>query len=163
MGVLIRELINQMCEVQNRKLWMGENYERKLEEITEGNPFKRPLDNLHSVAEIISHLTCWRKETLIKLRTGSGKITDGAGENWLGNENLVKLGWPTLLDEYRKSLIEIIDFLEDKEDDFLNTKYYDTDFQGNYEYRFVLNGMLHHDIHHLGQIGIIIKLLNEQK
>ncbi|WP_257670331.1 hypothetical protein [Parapedobacter tibetensis] len=27
------------------------------------------------------------------------------------------------------------------------------------EYRFVIHGMFHHDIYHLGQLGIIIKLL----
>lgn len=138
---------------------MGQNYEQKLKGITQENAFERPLENLHSVAEIISHLTTWRKETLIKLYTGKGTITDEAEENWIGNEELVKTGWSVLLDEYKNSLKEIVDFLETKEDDFLKEKYYDTDFKGNYEYRFLLNGMLHHDVYHLGQLGIIIKLL----
>ncbi len=38
---------------------------------------------------------------------------------------------------------------------------YDTDFKGNYEYSFVINGMLHHDIYHLRQLGIIINYLKK--
>ena len=48
-----------------------------------------------------------------------------------------------------------------KDDEFLNEQYYDTDFKDNYEYRFVINGMPHHEIYHLGQLGIIIKYLKE--
>jgi len=46
---------------------------------------------------------------------------------------------------------------------FLTEEYYDTDFKGNYQYLFVIEGMIHHDIYHLGQIGIVIKLLKENK
>ncbi|WP_255420549.1 hypothetical protein [Aquimarina sp. AD10] len=43
----------------------------------------------------------------------------------------------------------------------MKKEYYDTDFKGNYEYSFLLNGMLHHDIYHLGQLGLIIKYLKQ--
>jgi len=43
----------------------------------------------------------------------------------------------------------------------LNKLYYDTDFKGNFEYGFVINGILHLDIYHLGQLGIIIKYLKK--
>ena len=63
--------------------------------------------------------------------------------------------------EYDKTLSELIELLKGKEDEFLDEQYYDTDFKGNFKYRFVINGMLHHDIYHLGQLGIIIKHLKE--
>lgn len=163
MQVLIQELINQLQEVQNQNLWMGQNYAKKLHNIDEDNAFIRPLPNLHSVAEILSHLTIWRKETLLKIKTGKGSITEDSEENWLPNERLIKSGWNEIRKQYQNSLKEIIDFLDDKDDGFLKEKYYDTDFKDYYEYRFVLNGMLHHDIYHLGQLGIIIKFLKEDE
>ena len=123
--------------------------------------FLRPIENLHSVAEIISHLTLWRKETILKIQTGKGSKTDDCEENWLANDKLEILGWYNIKSEYDKTLSELIDLLKSKDDEFLNEQYYDTDFKGNYEYRFVINGMLHHDIYHLGQLGIIIRYLND--
>ena len=70
-------------------------------------------------------------------------------------------GWARIKSDYDSSLSELIELLKRKDDVFLNDKYYDTDFKGEYEYSFLLNGMLHHDIYHLGQLGIIIKFLNE--
>ena len=72
------------------------------------------------------------------------------------------MGWDSIKSEYNRTLSELIDLLKSKDDEFLNELYYDTDFKGNYEYRFVINGMLHHDIYHLGQLGIIIKYLKKK-
>ena len=115
---------------------------------------------MHSIAEIISHLTLRRKETLLKIKTGTGSKTDDCPENWLSNTQLEPLGWQHILTEYHQSLHEIIAILKTKQDAFLEETYYDTDFKGYYPYHFVINGMLHHDLYHLGQLGIIIKYLN---
>jgi len=158
-NAVIQSIIDQLRDVQAGKLWMGGNYERKLAQVDEASVFKRPIRDLHSVAEIISHLTLWRKETILKVKTGKGSKTDDCEENWLGNEALQRIGWPALLQEYQNTLTELIDLLATKDDSFLEKKYYDTDFKGDYPYSFVLNGMLHHDIYHLGQLGLIIKFL----
>ena len=162
MNYLIKNIIQQLEDVQNGKLWIGSTFESKLNELNENFVFLRPIENLHSVAEIISHLTLWRKETILKIQTGKGSKTDDSAENWLTNDQLEILGWASIKSEYDKTLSELIDLLKSKDDKFLNEKYYDTDFKGNYEYRFVVNGMLHHDIYHLGQLGIIIKYLKEK-
>lgn len=90
-------------------------------------------------------------------------MTDDSEENWLTNDILIEVGWSEILKQYRDTLTELMSLLENKEDDFLFEKYYDNDFKGMYEYRFLLNGMLHHDVYHLGQLGIIIKFLNAKK
>jgi len=81
----------------------------------------------------------------------------------LTNDRLIKKGWDKILSEYKESLSALIEILETKDDSFLKEKYYDTDFKDYFEYQFVVNGMLHYDIYHLGQLGIIIKLLKEGK
>jgi len=161
MKYIIENIIQQLEEVQNGKLWIGSNFDSKLNQVNEKSAFLRPIENLHSVAEIISHLTLWRKETILKIKTGKGSKTDDCEENWLANHKLEILGWDNIKLEYDKTLSELIDLLKSKDDEFLNEQYYDTDFKGNYEYSFVVNGMLHHDIYHLGQLGIIIKYLKE--
>jgi hypothetical protein len=63
---------------------------------------------LHSVVEIIAYLTTRRKETILKIRTGNGSITDDAEDNWLSNDKLEKIGWDAILSSYRHTLSELI-------------------------------------------------------
>ncbi len=162
MKVLIENIISQLSDNQEGKVWIGPNYNRILENIDEKNAFIRPDRHLHSVAEIISHLTTWQKETILKIKTGEGSLTDDCEENWFSNETLKAMGWSNVLSEYKASLTEIIQLLKTKEDSFFNEQYYDTDFKGDYPYSFVINGMLHHNIYHLGQLGIIVKYLKKK-
>ena len=161
MRTIINHIICQLKDIQKGKNWIGTNFERKLNSIDEEVAFIRPIDNLHSIAEIIAHLTTWRKETMLKIKIGKGSITDDCEENWLPNEKLKKIGWDKIKAGYDKSLRDIIELLSTKNDDFLKEKYFDTDFKNYFEYQFVINGMLHHDIYHLGQLGIIIKFLKQ--
>ena len=161
MKVLIEHIIEQMINNQEGKAWIGPNYNKKLKNINEANAFIKPDSDMHSVAEILSHLTTWQKETILKIKTGAGQLTDDREENWYSNEKLKEKGWTTLLNEYKTSLQEIIELLGTKEDSFLEEQYYDPDFKGNYPYSFVINGMLHHNLYHLGQLGIIIKYLKK--
>ncbi len=160
MNTLIQHIIQQLEEIQNGYLWIGSNYERKLKQVSNEDFFKRPLENLLSVAEILSHLTLWRKETILKINTGKGSKTDQCEENWLPNDQLRSKGVGTIISEYNNSLKEIVRLLHTKDNSFLDQEYYDTDFKGNYTFRWLLQGMIQHDVYHLGQIGIVIKFLN---
>jgi len=161
MRCLIENIIQQLEAVQKGELWIGSTFSSTFSQVDENSVFVRPLEDLHSVAEIISHLTLWRKETLLKIKTGKGSKTEDCEENWFSNEKLRILGWDKLRSEYDRTLSELIGLLKTKDDDFLDESYYDTDFKGNYSYRFVIEGMLHHDLYHLGQLGLIIKYLKK--
>lgn len=51
----------------------------------------------------------------------------------------------------------VLQVLEGKDDTFLEKTYYDQDFKGEYPYSFVLNGLMHHDLYHLGQLGMVVR------
>lgn len=162
MNTLIKHFIEQLIDVQKGNLWIGSTYSSKLNQIENNLVFSSPIKELHSIAEIISHLTLWRKEAILKIKTGKGSKTDDCEENWLSKDKLKVKGWTCLKSEYDKSLTELIELLKEKNDDFLNETYYDTDFKGTYTYHFLINGMLHHDLYHLGQLGIVIKFLKKK-
>ena len=157
----INSIIRQLREVHDGLIWAGTSYNKRLSELHENELFVRPLPAVHSIAEIIAHIISWRKDTIIKLKTGRGQLTDEQPENWKSNDELKSIGWNKLGEENNSTLSELFELLQDKDDTFLNELYYDPEFKGNYPYSFVLEGMLHHDIYHLGQIGLVIKLLKE--
>ncbi|MFP2996819.1 DinB family protein [Spongiivirga sp. MCCC 1A20706] len=159
MNKIIENIIDQLEEIQHGKPWIGSTFQKKLDQVKEDEYFKRPIKDLHSVAEIMSHLTLWRSEAILKIKTGKGSKTDDCEENWLDNDKLKLIGWDQIKSSYDKTQSELIALLRNKTDDFLDQEYFDTDFKGYYTYKWLLNGMLQHDAYHLGQIGIIIKYL----
>nr|WKN35706.1 DinB family protein [Tunicatimonas sp. TK19036] len=158
-NLIIDHIVEQLREVHHGKLWMGDTFAKKLGSITAEEAFIRPGNALHSVAELIAHLTAWRKDAILKIKTGKGQLTDDSEENWPNVESLKKIGWEQLLHSHQESLDELIALLQTKDDTFLQTPYQDQDFNGQFDYSFVINGMLHHDLYHLGQMGIVIKMI----
>lgn len=138
---------------------MGDNFDKKINSVSEEEVFTRPLPNMHSVAELVAHLTAWSDDTVLKIKKGTGQLRDDNEQNWPDNDSLKKIGWSPIIHNYHESLFQVIDLLKDKEDSFLKEKYYDQDFQGKFEYSFAIDGLLHHHIYHLGQMGIVIKLV----
>ena len=161
MNKQIKSIIRQLTEVHNGLIWAGTSYNKKLSQLKENQMFVRPLPSVHSIAEIIAHIISWRKDAILKLKTGKGKLKDVHPENWRSNDELKTIGWKKIQEEDKSTLRELLKLLQDKDDTFLDELYYDPEFGGNYPYSFVLEGMLHHDIYHLGQIGLVIKLLKE--
>jgi uncharacterized damage-inducible protein DinB len=159
----IKQLIDELHEIQEGRPWIGSNFKQKLKALNGDAFFKRPIPQMHSAAELISHLTTWRKETALKLKTGRGSITDSDPSNWKPLNSLRRKGRQNLMNEYEGSLKEICDLLNDKEDEFLEQTYYDNDFKENYTNLWLLRGMIHHDLYHLGQIGYIVKFLKNSK
>ncbi len=158
----LNNILRQLLDVQLGKLWMGKNYSSRLNKISEEEAFIKPIKNMHSIAELLSHLTAWRKDALVKIETGKGVLTDDTKENWMPVGELKKAGWGKIKTEYEQSLTDLLEILETRDDTFLNRSYYDADYKGEYTYRFLLEGLLHHDIYHLGQLGITIKYLSEK-
>ena len=66
--VIIEYIISQLLENQEGNVWVGSTYNSKLKKIDEENAFIRPIPELHSVAEVVSHLTTWQKETILKIK-----------------------------------------------------------------------------------------------
>ena len=158
-NILIKDLVKQLNDIQKNKLWMGDNFEKKLNNISAEEAYVRPLKKLNSVAQIIAHLTFWNRDLITKLNTGKGVFLESDIENWNSTEELQKKEWSTIYKNYQLSLVEIIKILNSKDDTFLKQVYYDQDFKQHFTYEFALNGALHHHLYHLGQLGIVIKLI----
>ncbi len=160
-NLIIDHIIQQLLAVQNGKLWMGDTFDKKIGSLTAAAAFIRPLPNLHSPAELIAHLTAWRKDAILKIQDGIGQLMDDDDQNWPRVDKLKIVGWSKIKQDYRDSLSDLIDLLKAKDDSFLIERYEDQDFKGKYPYSFIINGLLHHDLYHLGQLGIVIKLIKQ--
>lgn len=80
-------------------------------------------------------------------------------DDWKDDTDLKKIGWTDLKNALYESRSELIDLIVNQDDTYLQTKFLDTD----YNFHYLIEGIIHHDLYHLGQIGITIKLLNKDK
>lgn len=163
MNSIVKSISKQLRQIQNQQLWACKPYEILLSRIHNDRYFERPIEGMHSVAEIISHLTFWRKDALVKIKTGRGQKKDNDPGNWRKNDVLLNIGWSQLKEDHDRTLEEFIQVLESKNDSFLKEEYFDIDFNGMYPYEFLINGILHHDLYHLGQLGLIVKFLKTKQ
>jgi len=153
---LIKRYILQLQQAYYGDSWLDEDIEKKLRNINEENAFIKPDGYIHSVAEVVSHLTEWRKELIERLQFGRhAKLTTGSENNWRSNETLKKSGWAYLKEQLDNTQKDLIALIETKDDSFLDSKWF-----GEYDYDYLLVGLIQHDIYHLGQIGLIYKMIS---
>ncbi|TDQ27523.1 DinB family protein [Tenacibaculum caenipelagi] len=155
---LITNVISQLKNNLDGNNWLDENFKKKLKTVTETNAFIRPIPEVHSIAELVAHILIWRVEGIKKLQGIKSKVTMDSPENWRTNDELKKIGWKKLKEELFNSQTALIKLLEDKSDDFLE----DNDYASGYSYKYLVDGLIHHDIYHMGQIGTTLKLLNKK-
>ncbi|MEH6304876.1 DinB family protein [Olivibacter sp. CPCC 100613] len=152
-NLLIQNLVNQLQDVQDGEQWLDENFTKKIDSLDSEQALTRPIPEIHSVAEIVSHLLEWRKDCINKLQGKNSTLNMESSENWRQNDELRQIGWKKLKEDFYASQYHLIRLIEIQEDSFLAKKY------GKYTFQNLLEGMVHHDLYHLGQIGISIKLL----
>jgi len=156
---VLNQLVKQLDALQSGDLWMGQNFTEKFSQITEDEVFLRPKDSVHSVVQIIAHLTAWKKDALLKIRDGKGLLIDTNNENWPENGTLKVLGWHRVKTEFQEVQKELVSTLSRLDDQFLAKKYYDQDYKKECSFVYLLEGLIHHDLYHLGQIGLVISMI----
>jgi hypothetical protein len=101
----------------------------------------------------------WRIDTIRRLNGLEAKLTVESPENWKGNNELKTIGWEKLKTDLSNRQKELVNFMAGKYDEYLEK----TKYKEKYTLKYLVEGILHHDLYHLGQIGITIKLLNYEK
>lgn len=156
--VLINNIIRQLNEIQEGSLWFDQSIKDKIDNLSETEALTRPIPSIHSVAEHVSHMLEWRKECMLRL---NGQQTDlmNSPDDWKDNTVLRAFGWNKLKEALYNSRTELIDQVASQEDDYLENKF----LNNEYNFHYLIEGIIQHDLYHLGQIGITIKLLNQKK
>lgn len=155
---MIKHFVKHQLDIIHEEPWFGDSLRSKIDPLTDEEAFTKPLPAIHSVAELIAHSTEWKREGIRQLEGQLPVLTMSSPSNWKSNDELKKSGWKTIKENFYQSVDELIKILEKKNDSFLEELSADK----RYAYRYLLEGLLDHDVYHLGQIGITIKLIKGQ-
>jgi uncharacterized damage-inducible protein DinB len=156
--ILIKNLIRQLNEIHDGALWFDDCFRNKIDHLSETEALTRPMPQIHSVAELVSHCLEWRKECMLRFKNKRTELMKSP-DDWKNNSELSKTGWMSLKKSFYESQAELIQLIENHDDAFLEN----INTVSNCTYHYLIEGLIHHDLYHLGQIGITIKLLNENK
>lgn len=152
----LQSIIRNLENTLDGTPWYGRPVYAILREIDPGIAYQKPSADSHSLAELLYHMLTWAEFTLKRLERDHSqdlaafekldwRPIDPAFHNW---------------DEGLAALIathqQIIALLHTKDEFFLSET---VDYR-QYNFRFLLNGLIQHNIYHLGQIAYAVKLLS---
>lgn len=150
----IQYIITTLRSVLNGQPWYGRPVLDLLAEVDPAKAGIRPGKSGHSMIELLYHMITWAafaRQRVEGIKTDMDKFE--------------KLDWRTIdpaqhtwqkgIAELKDTHDRIIAMLEKKNDDFLKDI---VDYR-EYNFRFMLNGLVQHNIYHLGQIAYINKFL----
>ncbi|MDZ4794495.1 MAG: DinB family protein [Bacteroidota bacterium] len=151
----VQSLIQRIDKVNSGEPWFGRSVYVLLEEVNHKKTSIKPNNTEHSLLDLLYHMITWASFTWHRLE--KDKINDLAaaeGLDWRVIDPKVH-SWKKGLAEFKAIHKKIIALLQKKDDDFLLEI---VDYR-KYNFRFLVNGMIEHNIYHAGQIAYLHKLL----
>lgn len=158
----IQSIIRRLENVNNGEPWFGRPVYAILEEVDPSVVHTKPNNSEHSLIELLYHMITWADFTLKRIE--KDKINDMAAAEALdwrkidlptGQAGPKVHTWKKGTAEFKSINKKIAALLNKKDDAFLKEI---VDYR-KYNYWFLLNGMIEHNIYHLGQIAYLKKLL----
>ena len=151
----LQSIISSLQNVLEGHPWFGRNVYEILAEADEAKVFVKPNAEAHSMADLLYHMLTWAEftqkriekeviENMAALEALDWRVIDPSIHTW-------QKGMAALQASHQK----IITLLQSKDDIFLEET---VDYR-KYSFRFLLNGLIQHNIYHLGQVAYLSKLL----
>jgi len=153
MNEKIQKLITTSIESFEGNPWLGDSLMTKLKGIDFNLVNKRLPNSNNSIALIVQHLINWRIFMIEKLEENHlFDIELNSTEDWTEITIKNKQEWIRLLDNLIATQNKLIKKLKHKNNDsFL----YKKTSGREYNFEYLIEGIIQHDTYHCGQIGLI--------
>jgi uncharacterized damage-inducible protein DinB len=144
---MISHIKNQFQQFYNGGNWVTTGARQKLLELDPSIIDQKQPGHRHTIAELVLHITAWRKFVLARLK----------GDDDFDIEDNTESDWPAFT-SWDKVLEQFTEIQQDLEEALtsLDEKRLEEIVAGRtYRYAHMLQGMIHHDYYHYGQIGTL--------
>lgn len=136
--------------------WYGKSVMKVLQDVDVSKVYQKPNENSHSLIELLYHMNTWAEFTLKRLEKDEEKdIEVFEALDW--REIVPKEhSWAKGVAQFKVTHDLIIELLGTKDDKFLSEEV----AYREYNFRFLLHGIIQHDIYHIGQIAYLMKSIS---
>lgn len=132
--------------------WLGVNFVSKLDQITPDIAAYKISPEANSIWEILNHIIGWREIVLQGIPQNGYKSPT---HNYMQPvKDPSDLEWEHTLVRLKDSQEDWLEFLKSMNKAILEKPF----GESHYNHYELIQGILHHDIYHLGQISLLIKL-----
>ncbi|MEH6407074.1 MAG: DinB family protein [Leeuwenhoekiella sp.] len=150
----IKKLVINLENCFKGKPWYGYSVLHKLNEIEFNLVNESPLENTNTIAKIVQHMINWRIFAIEKIKGNEEfDIKLNTSDDWPETTVNSEKEWLHLINILNDTQEELIELLQSNDDEFLKWQTPGRE----YDYKFLVEGIIQHDIYHLGQIAIVAK------
>jgi uncharacterized damage-inducible protein DinB len=151
----VQSIISNLERVMSGQPWFGRPVYSIMEETDPAKVSIQPGKSGHSLLELLYHMITWADFTLKSLEADEKTdITAIEKMDWRTIDPSLH-SWKKGMEDFKSIHEKIIQLLNKKDDTFLPEMVR----HRQYNFRFLLNGLIQHNIYHLGQIAYINKFL----
>ena len=142
----------QMERAFKGNAWHGSAVLELLKDVTFEQARRRPIADAHSIAEIVSHMTTWKR--VVTRRLGGQAVTEVAPDvDWPPSMVQSPQEWDALVSRLRRAHTALATAVRK-----VRTQDLEQPPKGGTTSRYVLmHGIIQHDLYHAGQIAILKK------
>lgn len=142
----------QLTSLLGGDVWYGENLIDSIGVLLTDQALYRICPTAKNIAEIIHHLIAWNKYVVLKLDSDEEfDIKLNSEEDWKTFDELTDQTWQQMKKQFFQGYQEIVEHYEGLERAALEEM---VPGRG-YDFRFLMQGIVQHNIYHLGQINLI--------
>ena len=152
----LKYFINQFQSVYIGPNWIGDSIHSVLDDLPAHIAFQKPPGKRHSIAEILKHMMVW-KYLLVNRLSGDNIYDVDQEESFntsIYGEATVET-FKKILSDIDDCQRELISLLDKAKPELLHVQVAGR----NYNMEYLVNGILQHDIYHLGQLAFLKKQL----
>jgi uncharacterized damage-inducible protein DinB len=149
----IERILDQLKRAYEGNAWHGPSVREALAGITARQAHARPLQNAHSIWELVHHIAVWENVGRRRLEGDRAEIDISSPQDWPPADDTSETAWEQAkasLDRGHEALCKAIAGLDESRLDEpilerLSTAY------------VTLHGVIQHDLYHAGQIAMLKK------
>ncbi len=141
-----RRLASQLRRSYEGQAWHGPSLRELLDGVTSEQAAAKPVSGAHSIWELVLHVTAWEREALAVLEGKKYETLAGA-KDWPP----VSEPWQTTLDALEAVTHALVTAIRAMPEEKLN----ESAGGAEYNFYFLLHGVVQHNLYHAGQIAIL--------
>ena len=149
----IERILDQLKRAYEGKAWHGPSVREVLAGVTAEQAHARPLENAHSIWELVQHIAVWEGAGQRRLAGDPAAIAISTPEDWPPADDHSEAAWEQAkdaLDRGHQALVEAIAGVPESRLD-------EPILEGMSTVYVTLHGVIQHDLYHAGQIAMLKK------
>lgn len=149
----MQRIYNQLQQAFDGEPWHGSSMMLLLTGIRAAKALAKPVSQVHSIWELILHITAWRNFAIAKL---SGQVSfdiSTAEQDWPAIIHTDEQAWQKALQDLQTSQQRLLELMKEVKDVLLE----EIVPGRKYTFYVLLHGIIQHDLYHCGQIALLKK------